>query len=100
MAKIVSSIKAACSQVVGSRKGQIVGFVLAGASLVSSVSAATEDFSFINDTLQGLGVALLGVIPIVGDIVTAGGPVVIKTAVYICVAAPFIAVAVWLHKKI
>ena len=76
-----------------------VGMV-AGSLLIGHAAAATEDFSFINDTLQGIGSALLGIIPLVGNIVEAGGPVVVKTAVYVCVAAPFVAVAFWLHKHI
>ncbi len=100
MTKVVMSIRNSCRNSLQTHKAKLVGLSIATVGLVSKVSAETEDFSFINDTLQGLGTALLGVIPIFGDIVTAGGPVVIKTAVYICVAAPFVAVAVWLHKKI
>jgi hypothetical protein len=50
--------------------------------------------------LQGVGSAVLGVLPLVGDIVTAGGPVIIKTAVYGAICAPFIFIAVWGLKKI
>lgn len=73
---------------------------IVGTALVGHAAAATEDFGFINDTLQGVGVAILGVLPMVGDIVTVGGPIVVKTAVYICIAAPFVALAYYLHKQI
>ena len=101
MAKIVSSIKAACHQVAENRKATLAGLgVIAGSLLIQGAAAAPEDYSFLNDTLQGVGTAIMGVLPLVGEIVTTGGPVVIKTAVYICIAAPFVAVAFWLHKKI
>jgi len=76
-----------------------VGMV-AGSLMIGHAAAATEDFSFINDTLQGLGVAVLGVIPLVGEIVTVGGPIIVKTAVYGCVAAPFIYVFLKLTKHL
>ena len=101
MAKIVKSIAASCrdSLKMHSVKLAAVGMV-AGSLLIGHAAAAAEDFSFINDTLTGLGTAVLGVLPMIGEIVTTGGPVVVKAAVYGCVAAPFVYVFLKLTKHI
>jgi len=94
---LVKSIAASCrdSLKMHSVKIAAVGMV-AGSLLIGHAAAATEDFSFINDTLQGLGTAVLGLIPLIGSIVESGGPVIVKTAVYGCVCAPF----VWVTLKL
>lgn len=74
--------------------------IIASGLLVQGAVAATEDFSFINDTLQGLGQAVLGFLPLAGQIITAGGPVVIKGAVYFAICAVFLGIAFWIEKHV
>jgi hypothetical protein len=101
MAKIQKSIASSMRAALENQKVKLAGLAAIGTSLlVTGAAAAPEDFSFINDTLQGVGSAVLGVIPLFGSIVTAGGPVVIKTAVYMAICAPFIILAMWGWKKL
>lgn len=101
MAKIVKSIAASCrdSLKMHSVKLAAVGMV-AGSLLIGHAAAAAEDFSFINDTLSGLGAAVLNVLPMVGEIVTTGGPIVVKFFVYLGICAPFAYIGMWAFKKL
>jgi len=91
MAKIVSSIKAACHQVAGSPKVKIVGLVAAGAGLVGAASAETFNFSILGD----LADAMVALVPKANALVDAGGPLVINICIIGAVCAPF----VWLFYK-
>jgi hypothetical protein len=99
MANLVKSIAGACKQSLASSKVKLAGLgIVAAGLMVQSVAAAEEDYSFINDTLQGLGHALLNVLPLAGDIMTAGGPVVVKGCVYFAICAVFLGGAYWIDK--
>jgi len=84
---------------VSTMKIAAAGAGVVGAGLmVQGAMAVTQDYSFINDTLQGLGTALLGFLPLAGQIMDAGGPVMVKGVVYFAIIAGFLGVAYWVER--